>query len=130
MTTKQPIAWKYDDETGVTSGANFIIFFNTCGLYEGSYSVRRRTADGWSNVDVCDTMYAAKAIAQTYHDLFTAQKPNKLQQQARLFLDGQIDKFAFYPATMSYSAKEIAAVTGIDIDIIRDRRSYMRALAR
>lgn len=41
---------------------------------------------------------------------------------------GTFTKYDFYDATMKHTPKLIAEVTGIDIDVIKDRRRYLRQL--
>lgn len=41
---------------------------------------------------------------------------------------GTIGKYDFYDITMNHTPKLIAEVTGIDIDVIKDRRRYLRQL--
>jgi hypothetical protein len=43
---------------------------------------------------------------------------------------GSISKYDFYDATMGNTPKLISEVTGIDIDVIKDRRRYLRQLAQ
>jgi hypothetical protein len=42
---------------------------------------------------------------------------------------GEIDKFDFYAATLDHRVSTVAEATGIDPDVIRDRRRYLRQLA-
>jgi len=42
---------------------------------------------------------------------------------------GKMDRLEFYAETMDNTPKLIAEVTGIDIEVIRDRRRYLRQLA-
>jgi hypothetical protein len=57
-------------------------------------------------------------------------KQTKLQHQAHLFLTYQIDKFEFYDATKWYPAQLIADTIGTDVEVVRDRRRYLRQLAK
>jgi hypothetical protein len=41
----------------------------------------------------------------------------------------RISKYEFYGETICHTPKLIAEVTGIDIDVIKDRRRYLRQLA-
>lgn len=54
----------------------------------------------------------------------------KLQKLSRQFIAGEIDKFDFYIDTINYTAKQVAEASGVDIEIVKDRRSYMRELIR
>lgn len=56
-------------------------------------------------------------------------KPTKLEAWWALWQAGETDKFYFYDATKWYPVAKIAEVTGIDPDVIRDRRRYLRQLA-
>lgn len=56
-------------------------------------------------------------------------KPTKLERQWALFQAGEIEKYFFYDATKWYPVAKIAEVTGIEPDVIRDRRLYLRHLA-
>ena len=42
---------------------------------------------------------------------------------------GKMDRLEFYAETMDNAPKLIAEVTGIDIEVIKDRRRYLRLLA-
>jgi hypothetical protein len=47
-----------------------------------------------------------------------------------LWQRGTVEKFEFYHRTRGYAAQRVADITGIDIDVIRDRRRYLRQLAK
>jgi hypothetical protein len=51
-----------------------------------------------------------------------------LERAVRLFNIGAMGKYEFYHATRHYSAKQVAEASGIDIDVVRDRRRYLRQL--
>ena len=53
---------------------------------------------------------------------------NKLQVLAAQFAAGEMDKYEFYEATMGFGIHAIHLATGIDHDVIRDRRRYLRQL--
>lgn len=53
-----------------------------------------------------------------------------IETMLTLWQSGQMEKYEFYDATIGYPAKSVAAATGIDIDVIRDRRRYLRQLAK
>jgi hypothetical protein len=57
-------------------------------------------------------------------------RPTILAKAWMEFVGYQIDKFEFFDATMNYTPKTIADYTGLDIDVIRDRRRYLRQLAK
>lgn len=63
-------------------------------------------------------IYMTTTAAQTIKTL-TAQ-----------FEAGEIDKFDFYDATMNYPAKLVADVSGININVVKDRRRYLRQLEK
>ncbi len=42
---------------------------------------------------------------------------------------GDISKYEFYGSTMNHSAKLVAEISGIDIEVIKDRRRYLKQLA-
>jgi hypothetical protein len=54
----------------------------------------------------------------------------KVREQFDRWERGEIDKFEFYAATMDHRVSLVAEVTGIPVDVIRDRRRYLRQLAR
>lgn len=58
----------------------------------------------------------------------TSTRTAILNQLVLQFEAGDINKFTFYPATMNYTVAEIAAASGINPDVIHDRRRYMKAL--
>lgn len=41
---------------------------------------------------------------------------------------GLIKKYDFYDLTMNYTPKLIAEVTGIEVEVVKDRRRYLRQL--
>ena len=47
-----------------------------------------------------------------------------------LWMGGTVDKFEFYARTKGYAAQRVADITGIDVDVIKDRRRYLRQLAK
>lgn len=54
----------------------------------------------------------------------------KLEQLAQQFIAGEIDKFDFYEATKNYPAQKVADAADIDIEVVKDRRRYLRQLAK
>jgi hypothetical protein len=68
------------------------------------------------------TVYAGDLVA-------VRRKETKLEKYVRLFNAGAIDKFEFFSATMNYSAKLVAELSGIDHGVVLDRKRYMRQLA-
>lgn len=49
-----------------------------------------------------------------------------IKTQLAMWESGQIEKYEFYASTMTLSAKVVSAVTGIEVDVIKDRRRYLR----
>lgn len=49
---------------------------------------------------------------------------------AELWAEGKIDKFDFYYRTDRFPPKLIAEVADIPVDVVKDRRRYLRQLAK
>jgi uncharacterized protein YifN (PemK superfamily) len=54
----------------------------------------------------------------------------KLERMSAAFAAGEIDKFEFYDETRWYPARLVAQVSGIDLEVVRDRRRYLNQLRR
>lgn len=53
----------------------------------------------------------------------------KLAALVEEFFTGKISKFDFYSATKNYKLQAISDAAGISVDVIKDRRRYLRQIA-
>lgn len=44
--------------------------------------------------------------------------------------NGEIEKYEFYWATRFYSAERVAKAARVDVEVVRDRRRYLRQLEK
>lgn len=56
--------------------------------------------------------------------------PQRLRELAASWEAKEIDKFEFYDATKGYRAELVAKVADIPVHVVRDRRRYLRQLAK
>lgn len=54
---------------------------------------------------------------------------DQVREQFDQWQRGEIEKYEFYVATLGYRVSTVAEATGIDREVIQDRRRYMRQLA-